>query len=130
MNKNSFIKWQGKFYVTADTERKLDIISLMYPEKLAFDGFTLRTTRINEVIRIIYGMGEGFSENKNRTNGNKSNLSCNVGLLGFEPRKTESKSVVLPLHHNPIGYPTAFQNWECKNKVSTLFSQMDFWVIT
>ena len=25
-----------------------------------------------------------------------------VGLLGFEPRKTESKSVVLPLHHNPI----------------------------
>ena len=25
-----------------------------------------------------------------------------VGLLGFEPRQTESKSVVLPLHHNPI----------------------------
>jgi hypothetical protein len=26
---------------------------------------------------------------------------CFVGLLGFEPRQTESKSVVLPLHHNP-----------------------------
>ncbi len=25
-----------------------------------------------------------------------------VGLLGFEPRMTESKSEVLPLHHNPI----------------------------
>jgi hypothetical protein len=25
-----------------------------------------------------------------------------VGLPGFEPRLTESKSVVLPLHHNPI----------------------------
>ena len=25
-----------------------------------------------------------------------------VGLLGFEPRMTESKSVVLPLHYNPI----------------------------
>jgi hypothetical protein len=25
-----------------------------------------------------------------------------VGLPGFEPRQTESKSVVLPLHHNPI----------------------------
>ena len=24
-----------------------------------------------------------------------------VGLLGFEPRQTESKSVVLPLHNNP-----------------------------
>ena len=27
-----------------------------------------------------------------------------VGLLGFEPRMTESKSEVLPLHHNPIYY--------------------------
>ena len=28
--------------------------------------------------------------------------SLRVGLLGFEPRQTESKSVVLPLHHNPM----------------------------
>ena len=28
--------------------------------------------------------------------------SLSVGLPGFEPRQTESKSVVLPLHHNPI----------------------------
>ena len=102
-------------YETADTEKKRDIISSMYPEKLTFDGFTLRTTRINEVIRIIYSMGEGFSENKNRTNRNKSNLSCNVGLLGFEPRKTESKSVVLPLHHNPINVPIFV--WDCKFRV-------------
>lgn len=27
-----------------------------------------------------------------------------VGLLGFEPRMTESKSEVLPLHYNPITY--------------------------
>ena len=69
-------------YETADSEKKRDIISSMYPEKLTFDGFTLRTTRINEVIRIIYSMGEGYSEIKNRTNGNKSNLSCNVALHG------------------------------------------------
>ena len=25
-----------------------------------------------------------------------------VGLSGFEPEQTEPKSVVLPLHHNPI----------------------------
>ncbi len=30
-----------------------------------------------------------------------------VGLLGFEPRQTESKSVVLPLHHNPVIYSAA-----------------------
>ena len=51
-------------YETADSEKKRDIISSMYPEKLTFDGFTLRTTRINEVIRIIYSMGVGFSEKK------------------------------------------------------------------
>jgi hypothetical protein len=32
-------------------------------------------------------------------------MSFFVGLLGFEPRQTESKSVVLPLHHNPILNP-------------------------
>jgi hypothetical protein len=37
-----------------------------------------------------------------------------VGLLGFEPRQTESKSVVLPLHHNPIS--KHFCVWECKNR--------------
>ena len=92
-------------YETADTEKKRDIISSMYPAKLTFDRYTFRTARINEIIKIIYSVGEGFSENKNRTNGNKSSLSCKVGLLGFEPRKTESKSVVLPLHHNPINIP-------------------------
>ncbi len=37
-----------------------------------------------------------------------------VGLPGFEPRQTESKSVVLPLHHNPIFHPLFV--WECKNR--------------
>ena len=32
-----------------------------------------------------------------------------VELLGFEPRQTEPKSVVLPLHHSSI-------RKECKNK--------------
>ena len=27
---------------------------------------------------------------------------CFVGLLGLEPRTTEPKSAVLPLHHRPI----------------------------
>ena len=36
-----------------------------------------------------------------------SNQFFFVGLLGFEPRQTESKSVVLPLHHNPVIYSAA-----------------------
>ena len=27
-----------------------------------------------------------------------------VGLLGLEPRTTEPKSAVLPLHHRPVPY--------------------------
>ena len=33
---------------------------------------------------------------------NIAGLTLFVGLLGFEPRQTVPKSVVLPLHHNPI----------------------------
>jgi len=36
----------------------------MYPEKMTFDGFSVQTTRINEVARIIYSMDVGSSENK------------------------------------------------------------------
>ena len=36
----------------------------MYPEKLRFDGFSLRTTRINEAVRLIYTLGIGLEEIK------------------------------------------------------------------
>src|SRR5258706_11319187 len=33
----------------------------------------------------------------------RTTANCSVaGELGFEPRQTESESVVLPLHHSPI----------------------------
>ena len=57
----------------------------MYPEKMTFDGFVLRTPRINEAVRFIYMINSELGENKNRTTGKKSNLSCEVGVAGFEP---------------------------------------------
>jgi site-specific DNA recombinase len=71
-------------YEIADIEKKREIISSIYPEKLTFDGNEFRTIRINEAIRLIYSIGAGCSENKNRTNRNKSNLSCEVGMARFE----------------------------------------------
>lgn len=71
-------------YETSDTEKKREIISSMYPEKMTFDGFSVRTNRINEAVRLIYSMDVGFSENKNRTNQNNSSLSCQVGTTRFE----------------------------------------------
>ena len=77
----------------------------MYPEKLTFDGLSYRTSRLNEAVELIYKLGEGFSENEKGQICKKADLSSLVGLPGFEPRQTESKSVVLPLHHNPIIFP-------------------------
>ena len=71
-------------YENGDTEKKREIISSMYPEKMTFDGFLVRTIHINEVARLIYSMDVGFSENKNRTNQNNSSLSCQVGMTRFE----------------------------------------------
>lgn len=71
-------------YEIADIEKKREIISSMYPEKMTFDGFAVRTNRINEVAQMIYSMDVGFSENKNRTNQKNSSLSCQVVLLVFE----------------------------------------------
>lgn len=52
----------------------------MYPEKLSFDGLSLRTAGINEAVRLIYSQDKDFGLNKNRTNENKSPLSCLVGV--------------------------------------------------
>ena len=79
-------------YENGDTEKKREIISSMYPEKMTFDGFSVRTIRINEVARLIYSMDMGFSENKNRTNQNNSSLSCQVGMAGFEPATSWSQT--------------------------------------
>ena len=68
------------FVSDGDTEMKKEIISSMYPEKITFEGFSVRTNRINEVARLIYSMDVGSSENKNRTNQNISSLSCQVVL--------------------------------------------------
>jgi site-specific DNA recombinase len=86
-------------YQNATLEERRQIIGSMYPEKLIFQNNSYRTSRLNEAVRLIYAIGKDFSTNKNRTSGNDSNLSGVVVRPGFEPRQTESESVVLPLHN-------------------------------
>ena len=74
-----------KVYENGNSEEQRKVISSMYPEKLTFDGCALRTSRINEAVQLIYSLDKGSGENKNRTNGENSNLSCQVGWTGFEP---------------------------------------------
>jgi hypothetical protein len=51
---------------------------------MTFGWASFQTDRINEVAGLIYHMGIVFRENKNRTSGNNSNLSCEVGMTRFE----------------------------------------------
>jgi site-specific DNA recombinase len=71
-------------YETGDIEKKREVISSMYPEKMTFDGFVLRTPRVNEAVRFIYMINSELGANKNRTNGKNSQMSCQVGVARFE----------------------------------------------
>lgn len=91
-------------YETGDIEKKREVIGSMYPEKLTFDGFVLRATRVNEAVRFIYMMNSELGVNKNRTNGKNSNLSCQVGMAGFEPTASSSRTKrATGLRYIPIG---------------------------
>ena len=54
------------------------IIGSIFPEKLTFDGFSYRTTRINEAVRLIFSLDRGFNEMKNRKN---NDISCLSGWV-------------------------------------------------
>jgi site-specific DNA recombinase len=72
-------------FTEGDIEQKRELISSMYPENLTFDGFRLRTSRINEAVRLIYLIDNKLGGNKKGQSGNESALSCQVGMAGFEP---------------------------------------------
>ncbi len=51
---------------------KRQIIGSMFPEKLTFTKNGYRTARVNEAVRLIFNVGEDFSEIKNGTTDEKS----------------------------------------------------------
>ena len=67
-------------YETGDIEKKREVISSMFPEKMTFDGTSLRTPRVNEAVKFIYMIDNELGGNKNRTNRKYSKLSCQVVL--------------------------------------------------
>lgn len=70
-----------QLYSKSSTQVKRDIIGSMFPDKLQFDGEHYRTTRINEAVRVIYSIGEAFSEIKMGQVQNISDLSHQVNPL-------------------------------------------------
>ena len=62
-------------YSEADTTKKREIISSIYPEKLSFDGTQYRTPRLNDAARIIYQINNELCTTKNRKGYDISRLS-------------------------------------------------------
>ena len=62
---------------------KRQIIGSVYPEKLIFDGDQLRTTRINEAVRLIYSLDKELAEKETGQSGENPTLSCDVGMTGL-----------------------------------------------
>jgi site-specific DNA recombinase len=90
-----------KLYENADNKGKREIIGLIYPEKLVFDGFQYRTARLNEAVRLIYSLDKGFSENKNGQTESIFDLPTSVPRTGFEPahpcERCDLNTVRLPI---------------------------------
>ena len=91
-----------KSYLTGSTKKKRQIIGSIFPEKPCFDKKNSWTGRINEAVQLIYSLDKAFSENKNGQNHQNFELSSLVTPPGFEPRQTESESVVLPLYYGAL----------------------------
>lgn len=72
-------------YKEADTTQKRKIIGSIYPEKLCFDGYTYRTTKINEAAQLIFLINSKLYAKKNRTKLDFSSLSDSVAGAGLEP---------------------------------------------
>ena len=82
----------GNIYENGTIEKKREIISSFYPEKLTFNGDDFRTTRVNEAARLVYSLGEGFGGNEKGQSGLISTLSSQVGKTGFEPATPTSRT--------------------------------------
>jgi site-specific DNA recombinase len=103
-------------YEKGDTEKKREVISSMYPDKLIFDGDRLRTPRVNEAAWLIYNLGAGFGRNEKGQNGIISTLSSQVGKTGFEPATPWSQTrCATGLRYFPIRCKTDATN-EPKDK--------------
>jgi hypothetical protein len=69
-----------RIYENGSMKVKRQVIGSMYPENFCFDGEQLRTTRINEAVRLIYTLDKGLPENEKGQSETFSALSSQVDL--------------------------------------------------
>jgi site-specific DNA recombinase len=79
------VKNIDKHYVEAPLETKQLLIGSIFPEKLIFENFEYRTTKVNEVVGLLFNNTAGWGDLKDEKPGKFAELSGSVGATGFEP---------------------------------------------
>ena len=75
----------------ADYEGLRRLVSAIFPENFTFDGVRVRTARVNTILKYIYLINKKLDENKTGQANTKFDLSCLVGMAGFEPTTSTSQ---------------------------------------
>ena len=75
----------------ADYEGLRRLTAAIFPENFTFDGTRVRTARINTILKYIYQINNKLDENKKGQVNTKFDLSCLVGMAGFEPTTSTSQ---------------------------------------
>ncbi len=94
----------SRMWLLADFDEKQKLQYLIFPEGIMYkkENNTVLTNKVNGVFAAIPLLSM-VSENKKGDDSVENHLlGSNVVRPGFEPRQTESESVVLPLHNRTI----------------------------
>lgn len=75
----------GHMFEKADFEGKQLIIGSIFPDNLIFKEKNYRTTKVNEVIKLICSIDKAFQENRNKKVGKIADLSILAPPVGLEP---------------------------------------------
>ena len=79
-------------YENDSIDKKREVISSIFPEKMHFENNCLRTGRVNEVVDYIYLLNKQLDTKKRGQKETNFNLSSEVGMAGFEPTTSCSQS--------------------------------------
>ena len=87
----------------------------------------LSNRSLNWGFSLIWSLDKGFSQDKNAKKTSKFKLSSLVTRPGFEPRQTESESVVLPLYYQAVQHKRRFSFiFGCKDNLDSR-NPGDYW---
>ena len=75
----------GSHYKKADADRKLHLLSSIFPEMIEFDGEKCRTPSINQGLALCLNADKGLSKKRKGKLHNKLEVSPLVTPRGFEP---------------------------------------------